>query len=39
MVDVSVHSLTVGEYLETWLAGKHALMTNSKGSGAACCVC
>jgi len=25
MVDVSVHSLTVGEYLETWLAGKHAL--------------
>jgi integrase len=25
MVDVSVHSLTVGEYLETWLTGKHAL--------------
>jgi hypothetical protein len=25
MVDVGVHSLTVGEYLETWLAGKHAL--------------
>ena len=25
MVDVGVHSLTVGEYLETWLTGKHAL--------------
>jgi integrase len=25
MVDVGVHSLTVGDYLETWLAGKHAL--------------
>lgn len=25
MADVSVHSLTVGEYLETWLTGKHAL--------------
>ena len=25
MVDVGVHSLTVGGYLETWLAGKHAL--------------
>lgn len=25
MVDVGVHSITVGEYLETWLASKHAL--------------
>ena len=25
MADVSVHSLTVGEYLDTWLTGKHAL--------------
>ena len=25
MVDVGVHSLTVGDYLETWLTGKHAL--------------
>jgi hypothetical protein len=25
MVDVGVHSLTVSDYLETWLAGKHAL--------------
>jgi integrase len=25
MTDVSVHTLTVGQYLENWLAGKHAL--------------
>jgi len=25
LVDVGVHSVTVGEYLETWLTGKHAL--------------
>jgi hypothetical protein len=25
MTDVSAHTLTVGEYLDTWLAGKHAL--------------
>ena len=25
MTDVSVHTLTVGKYLENWLAGKHAL--------------
>ncbi len=25
MTDVSAHELTVGEYLQTWLAGKHAL--------------
>ena len=25
MVDVNVTTLTVGEYLETWLVGKHAL--------------
>lgn len=24
-VDVGVHTITVGEYLQTWLAGKHAL--------------
>jgi len=25
LVDVGVHSVTVGEYLDTWLTGKHAL--------------
>jgi hypothetical protein len=25
MADVNVHELTVGEYLESWLAGKRAL--------------
>jgi len=25
LVDVGVHSITVGEYLDTWLTGKHAL--------------
>lgn len=25
LVDVGVHSITVGEYLDTWLTGKHTL--------------
>jgi Phage integrase, N-terminal SAM-like domain len=30
MVDVGVHSLTVGDYLETWMAGKHALKPKTR---------
>ena len=30
MADVRVHDLTVGEYLETWLSGKHALKPSTQ---------
>ena len=30
LVDVGVHTLTVGEYLDTWLTGKHALKPKTR---------